>query len=79
MLRFRISTLLWTMLLVSIVAFFTQRDIRQQREIERLCSELQAEQQRRGINFGSNYEDIDVYVPETPTGSINISGTMVMP
>ena len=77
MIRFRISTLFWVTSLACTFLFFAVRETKQNRRIQDLTEQIELLEQQKMLR--PNYADMDVYIPESPDGSINISGSRVFP
>ena len=75
--KIRISTLLWITALACVVLFFSVQQAKQNRQIRKLAEQLKQLQERSVFNL--NYPDLDVFIGESDNGSVNISGTRIVP
>ena len=71
---FRLSSLLWCITLVCIVAFYWHHNSLLKREVQRLNDQIETYDQING-----SFVDLDLPLTPTPDGSFNFSGTTQLP
>lgn len=73
MLKFRLSTALWVFTLACLLLLVVVERSRHQDEVELLNGRIQTlnQQLTTASRFGSNYPDLDIYIPSNATGRID--------